>query len=421
MARTFRSTCLAVTGVSALLAASASAEDLLDLPSFLRVSGFGTLGLATGDNKQYGLLRDQESYKGAGGASPPPWTDSRLGLQIDAEITPDLSATIQGVFQKDPGVSFTQTVQWAFLKYQPASWLQIRVGRMGANSFMLSDLRNVGFTYDWVRPPTEFYGMFPIYSYDGVDATYRARLSDSWSLELQGLYGASRFSVPDNDSKTSDFKFPAFWGGNAVLRDENWTFRLSGLQTHIGNTLPEVAQVESGFRTLAPLVPGAASMADEVGLQGRWIHFYSAGIGYEDGGWNGQTEYGRTECGCTLIRGSNSAYAMLGHHFGEWTPFLSYSRVWPDHAYQPVSSPLPVPQIQRLYAGGNDFLQLGDLDQDDRTVGVRWNFWEKADLKLQYDNYKVRNFSALWRIPADRFAGGRGTVNIFSAAIDFIF
>src|SRR6202012_4302295 len=146
------------------------ADDGFELPSYLHFSGFGTLGLATSDNRHYALLRDQEDGKGISSGTSPLRSDSRLGLQMDAEITPELSATIQGVFRKDPGISFTDTVQWAFLKYDPASWLQIRVGRMGTDSLMLSDMRNVGFPYPWVRPPVEFYALFPAYSYDGADA-----------------------------------------------------------------------------------------------------------------------------------------------------------------------------------------------------------------------------------------------------------
>jgi hypothetical protein len=404
-----------------LVATAGRADDFIDLPSFLRVSGFGTLALATSDNRDHGLLRDQESSKGIGAATSPLWTDSRIGLQVDAEITPALSATVQGVFQRDPSIDFDDTVQWAFLKYQPASWLQIRVGRMGADSFMLSDLRNVGFTYDWVRPPVEFYGLFPVYSYDGADATYRARLSDHWSFELEGLYGATRFALPGFGTKTSDLKFPSLWGGNAVLRDDHWTFRLSGLKTHLGNTMPNIEEVQSALDQLAPLLPQAGTLSGDLRLQGESVRFMSGGIGYDDGTWTGQTEYGRTECGCQLIRGDNAAYAMIGRHFGQWTPFLSFSKVWQDSRFRPASPQVPVPQIQQLFAGGNSVMLSGDLDQDDRAAGLRWNFSDTADLKLQYDNYHVRNFSILWRNLNGVPPGGSGTVNVLSASLDFIF
>jgi hypothetical protein len=406
---------------SGLAPAPSHADDISEMPSFLHLSGFGTLGLTTSDNHDYALLRDQSSGKGISAATAPLWADSRLGLQMDAEITPDLTATIQGVFQKDPSVDFDNTLQWAFLKYQPVSWLQLRVGRMGADSFMLSDLRNVGFTYNWVRPPVEFYGLFPVYSYDGADATYRARLSDDWSFELEGLYGVTRFVITEVGSKTSDLKFPVFWGGNAVLRNDDWTFRLSGLRARFGDTLPQIMQVQSALQSVSAFLPSAENTAGALSLQGAPVRFYSAGIGYDDGTWTGQTEYARTECGCQLIRGNNAAYGIIGRHFGEWTPFLSYSKVLQDNAYQPISSPLPVPQIEALFGGVNTLLHSGHLDQDDRTAGLRWNFSAKADLKLQYDNYHVRNFSILWRSLNTLPAGGSGSINVFSASLDFIF
>ncbi len=425
MARPFTLPRLALPALSLLLAVSLTAtasraDDSLELPSFLHVSGFGTLGLTTSDNSHYALQRDQEDGKGISSATSPLWSDSRLGLQMDAEITPELSATVQGVFQKSPSISFTDTVQWAFLKYEPASWLQIRVGRMGTDSFMLSDMRNVGFTYPWVRPPVEFYGLFPVYSYDGADALYRTRLGEDWSVELEGFYGVSRVTLSNSGAPPYDLKFPVFWGGNAILRDDNWTLRLSGVDGRIGNTIPALEDVASALNGLAPMMPQAGAAAGALNLRAE-VHFYSAGLGYDDGLWTGQTEYGRTQCDCQLLRGSNAAYAMLGRHFGDWMPFLSYSKVWQSNQPLSFSTPLPVPQLQQLFAAANETLQSSALDQDDRSVGLRWNFTDKTDVKFQYDNYHVHNFSTIWRPLTDTPGPKGGVVNIFSASIDFIF
>lgn len=407
--------------VLALLAgASRADESAIELPSYLHFSGFGTLGLATSDNRHYALERDQEDGKGISAGTSPLWSDSRLGLQMDAEITPELSATVQGVFRKDPSISFTDTVQWAFLKYQPFSWLQLRAGRMGTDSFMLSDMRNVGFTYPWVRPPVEFYGLFPAYSYDGADALYRARLSDEWSLEVEGMYGVTRISLPNGGSQPYDLKFPVFWGGNAILRDDRWTFRVSGVHGRIGNGIPDLEQVTTALDSLASLVPGAGAAANALKLHGP-VHFYSAGIGYDDGTWVGQAEYGLTKCDCQLVQGNNAIYAMVGRHFGEWMPFLSYSKVWQSDESRRYSTSAPFPLVQQLFGATNETLDSSNLDQDDRTIGLRWNVTDQTDVKIQFDNYHVRNFSAIWRPLTDMPAAGRGTVNLFSASIDFIF
>lgn len=404
-----------------MVAGASRADDSIDLPSYLHFSGFGTLGLATSDNSHYALMRDQSDGKGIGASTSPLWSDSRLGLQMDAELTPELSATIQGVFRKDPPISFTDSVQWAFLKYQPASWLQLRVGRMGTDSFMLSDMRNIGFTYLWVRPPVEFYGLFPAYSYDGVNAIYQARLSEDWSLELEGLYGASRITLANSGAPYYDLKIPVFWGGNVILRDDNWTFRLSGLQGRIGNNMADLEQLSSALDSLSALESEAGIAARALDLKGG-VRFYSAGVAYDDGVWTGQAEYGRTECACQLVSGDNAAYGVIGRHFGEWTPFISYSRAWQSDRPAVFSSSLPIPQVQALFAATNQIMQSGSLDQDDRTVGVRWNFSEQADLKIQFDNYNVRNFASAWRPLTDTPSlTAHGTVNLFSASIDFIF
>jgi hypothetical protein len=246
-------------------------------------------------------------------------------------------------------------------------------------------------------------------------------VTDDWSAELEGFYGVSRISLPSIGGATAyDLKLPVLWGGNAILRDDRWIFRLSGLNGRIGNQIPGLAQVTSALDGVASLVPEADTAADALNLKTA-VHFYSAGLGYDDGTWTGQSEYGLTKCDCQLVRGNNAAYAMLGRHFGEWMPFLSYSKVWQSERALSFSTPVPVPQIQELFAATDQILQSSALEQDDRAVGLRWNVTGQTDVKVQYDNYHVHNFSTLWRPQTDRPAEKSGVVNIFSASIDFIF
>lgn len=49
--------------------------------------------------------------------------------------------------------TFENSVEWAFLKGRLFPKLIVRAGRLGVDVFMLSEYRNIGFAYPWVRPP----------------------------------------------------------------------------------------------------------------------------------------------------------------------------------------------------------------------------------------------------------------------------
>ncbi len=59
--------------------------------------------------------------------------------------------------------------------------------------------------------------------------------------------------------------------------------------------------------------------------------------------------------------------------------------------------------------------------QDTLSIGGRWDFMSNAALKLQYDHTRIGAGSSGVLINLQPGYQSGGTVNVFSAAIDFVF
>jgi hypothetical protein len=87
---------------------------------------------------------------------------------------------VQWVARNHAGAFFEQNLEWAYLRWRPWNDLDLRVGRLGLDVFLLSDYRNVGYAYPWMRPPQEFYApLFP-YHLDGADIAQRFHLGEGF-------------------------------------------------------------------------------------------------------------------------------------------------------------------------------------------------------------------------------------------------
>src|SRR5262249_50682586 len=128
--------------------------------------------------------------------------DSRLGAQLTARFTPQLTGTLQLVSEQRYDGDYTPHVEWANIKYEFTPQFSMRVGRTALASFLVSDSRKVGYANPWVRPPAWVCCLVPIYSSDGVDANYR--METGWvSHTLMLGYGRTDTRARNNETYKS--------------------------------------------------------------------------------------------------------------------------------------------------------------------------------------------------------------------------
>ena len=135
----------------------------------LRFSGYGTLGYVQDNRNDIVAIRDVSQRPDSNMGSGTWQRDSRLGIQAEYRVSPVVDLVAQAVFRDQVSTHATHVIELAYAGFKPTPQLDVRVGRVGYDAFLMSDIRNVGYAYPWVRPFTEYYGWIPLFSVDGAD------------------------------------------------------------------------------------------------------------------------------------------------------------------------------------------------------------------------------------------------------------
>jgi Gram-negative porin len=411
-------------GIAAgLLAATlhASCARAQEAPPLFSFSGFGTLGVIRSDNDKADYLVDAFRPDGPGHSNG--WSvdaDTRIGLQLTTNLGARLSAVVQVVAEQRYDDTFRPALEWANLKLQITPDLSVRAGRVVLPIFMATDSRKVGYANPWVRPPVEVYSLVPVTNNDGIDAIHHLALGDATNT--------FQLSIGRSDSK-----FPGGAGlgpGMAKVRDlvalvdtlerGFFTARVNYGQARL--TIDQYAPLSDALRMFGPQ---GAALADKYGVDNKRVDFIGFSAAYDPGTWFAMGEWAGFDTRSVI--GKKSAwYGSGGYRFGKATPYVTYARMKSDgNTSDPGLSlaGLP-PDLAAIGAQVNAALnaQLGAIPvQSTVSAGVRWDFMRNAALKLQYDRVSLGSSSHGTFGNVQPGFGRGGRVQLFSAAVDFVF
>ena len=165
-----------------------------------RLSGYGTLAYAMDDQDDLAPMRDLSQRPQDNFATGNSWRlDSRLGLQVDHPFHPQAEWVAQFMLRDQIEQDLGSVVELAYLGLMPRPDLDVRLGRLGFDVFLMSDHRNLGYAYTWVRPPQEFHSWIPVFSVDGLDAAYSFHIGDArWRIKAQA--GVSQPTLPIDET-----------------------------------------------------------------------------------------------------------------------------------------------------------------------------------------------------------------------------
>ncbi|HEV7606705.1 MAG TPA: porin [Steroidobacteraceae bacterium] len=400
--------------IALLCAAGARAQDS-ELPRY-SFNGFGTLGVVHSTEDLADFTGSDARPNGAGYTRD--WAagvDSLIGAQLDVVFTSRLSAVVQVMSEQNYDDTYRPHVEWANVKYQFTPDFSVRVGRTVLLVFRLSDTRKVGFTYPWVRPPLDLYGLSPISTTDGADASYRLHAGD-WTHTLQLRVGANDTKLPNS-------------GGTVSSRDI-WelsdSVEFGALSAHIAYvktdvTVPSFNVLFDGFRQFGPQ---GVAIAEQNEVRSAATSFVGIGASFDPGDWFVMGEWGRFDSDSVL--GVKTAwYLGGGYRFAKLTPYVTYSRADADKLSDPGLdvSTLP-PQLAApalgLNAALNDILSQNVIETT-VSAGMRWDFMRNFDLKLQFDHVSVgKGSTGILNNARPGYQLG-GAFDVFSATIDFVF
>lgn len=407
--------------------AQAHAADAIPDPSEWSFSGYGTLGYSHSTSGGLDFTRDlsQRSAEEKNDLR----ADSRIAMQAAYRFSPESEAVIQAVLRdKVSSTSLDNAIEWAYVAHRPLPELQLRVGRVGMDVFMLSDYRNLGYAQTSIRPPPEFYGFIPLYSLDGLDLAYtlnQGAESAIWTIKAQYGRGREGFQLTEND--TYILEGDPFWDVSLVRESGPWRFKAGYTHLNVYSNAP-VDDLHNALQLVSSLTSGAladeaAKLAEYTRFDGGAATYETLGLSYDDGLWLAQAELGRVRSVRRLVYQGVNAYVMLGRRIGAFTPYVGASRFKPRYDTLVAEndwSGVPF-GLNGLQDAALNLLNQVRIEQRATTLGIRWDFQPRMAFKLQWDHVRIgQQGYGLWNFDAAKTAHA-GQTHVVSVSWDWTF
>jgi hypothetical protein len=403
--------------LAAMLSCPAGVQAAAEDPSasMFSFSGFGTLGLVHSSENLADFTGDPLQPNGAGYTRAwSPDVDSRLGAQVTAHFTPQLTAMLQVIAEQNTDGSFSPHVEWANIAYQPIPEFSVRVGRIVLPTFLLSDTRKVGYANPWVRPPVEVYSLSPVFNSDGADASYHMYVGDLVNT-LVGTFGKTDFGSPAGGT----FYAKHLW----VIAD---TVEYGALTAHVAyqSSSYNYGTLDPLFDAFRQFGPQGVALANEYDVDNKHAQLVTAGAMYDPGRWFITGEWGKRNLHSAL--GESAAwYLSGGYRVAKFTPYLTYSET---KALTNTSDPgLNVAELPPYLAGPATGLNAAlnsvlaaNAVQNTIAVGTRWDVMRNVDLKLQFDHIDLRAGSDGLLVNIQPGFTPGSSLNLFSITVEFV-
>jgi len=336
---------LSVLGLMCGLAAPAISLAEVDISGYLTFAA--TYGSNDDDVSYYNELANTNHWN----------FDSRMnhvGIQFYSALTDNVSVT--AALTAEGGQSdYNVKPEWAYGTYQFNTDWGLRMGRFKGPFYMVSDYRDVGYAYPWVRPPEEVYSTNPIKSINGLDLVFLKTVNNvSYLLEI---YGGS--------------------GNNTALANPNTPLPPPAPPgTYIGTGFE--AEFETHNSVGFNAVVGTDAVSFRVGYYSTDVHVPDFGIDEQGGTFAGvglivdwrnfvlYSEYVARDTDNTqpmnyAFPDQNAWYATFGYRFSYFLPYVT---------------------VAELTEGAdNDYGTA--IEQSSVALGLRWEIDDAADIKFE--------------------------------------
>jgi hypothetical protein len=362
-------------------------------------SGFGTAAVTYADTNKAQFVRDSQPNGADNTVSAA--VDSLAGVQGTVHFSSNLSATVQVLLRRVSTADYQLDVPVAFVKDSLTDDFAVRLGRLPVPLFMISDYRTVGFANTFIRPPQEVYGAAPLYTVNGADALYSHSFGKI-DVNSQIYYGGSELSVGSAEVTTKKE-----FGGNISVT-------MGPLTLRYGRQISHTTIVSQADQLIAAIgSAGFTALANQLSTQDKASSFmaFGASLDWHNVLLQGETTEAKAGGFNPSTRGQ---YALAGYRIQKFTPYVMYS------VRKIISSTTntTIPAVGPLLplALGVDALIAG-YDQHSSSAGIRWDFHDSMDLKLQVDHISFQGPGLF----ADVQPGFHSPVTVVGLAVDFVF
>lgn len=364
---------------------------IYSLPSFsaLKLDGFVNVGASVTDSA-YAGIRTQVSQDHALFENEIDWRQiSSLGLQIEWELSNELQLVSQLVAKDNARNKLSEKLKFAFLRYQPSPEWTLNLGRTAFDLYMRTDYRDIGFAYTPVHLPTEFYGIIPHESLDGLDLTYK-RMSNVGLLSAKAFYGASKAPVISDNDFLWDVNLKQIKGLTLQVEQPDWLVRFNFTETTAKDGYPGQEELLAGLRQVPDYIwPSVMNIKESLQFENSDLTYIALGLRYDDAIHVFQSEISRVDSKSILLNELMSGYVSYGQRFGNHTLMLTWAHIEADSPN--IERPLvETPQLMQLYEAVKLATDFYRLRQTTNSISWRYEMSETWALKTQIDFTDVR-------------------------------
>lgn len=348
----------------------------------VRINGFASIvgGQSLDKNQELYGYDDEFNFK----------NESMFALQVSADLQDNLSATAQVVAKgKD---NFNAEFEWAYLTYQLSDESQISAGKMRLPFFRYSDFLDVGYAYNWIRPPQSIYDL-SFSTYEGISYLHNTTLGE-WDSTLQVLYGGFNDKIVALGSER-DSKLTNLTGINWSVSRDWFSARAAYLQakTTISLENSEVSPLLDGLAQF-----GLNDQVDSLLINGGKGSFMGVGFSIDYNDFLFDTEYAELKVKNSLIAPATDFYASVGYRITpKFLALVTYEQAKDKHSSSrynqvpttvdvggmqvPVSTNPTNPNAPLLRDLTNGALVASQSKATSYTFGIRYDFHPAAAFK----------------------------------------
>jgi hypothetical protein len=318
--------------------------------------------------------------------------ESLFALQVSSDLGEGLSATAQIMSRGEN--DYSANFEWAYLSYEISDNAQINAGRLRIPFYRYSDFLDVGYAYNWNRPPSSVYNSI-FSTYDGVSYVYSNALG-SVDSSVQIIAGSHSSETDVGSAKLDN------------LMGVNWTLNYDWLTARVGYFVADVT-VELNNEGLISIINsldsvGLTSVADTIRVDEDFGDFFAVGLSVDYNDFLFDFELISSGTEDAIAAGQDSSYVSVGYRFSELT-ILATVETREDGVDDSLYG-----QVPSAYAPLDAYVDAAftgqEIQQDIVSVGARYNFHPSAALKFDYTSSETNDADA---------------VNVFTVGVDLVF
>ncbi|ESP93099.1 MULTISPECIES: hypothetical protein [Pseudoalteromonas] len=386
----------------------------------LKLDGFATIGLTITDSKTAGV-RQHISQPNATYENEFGFTNSSAGGQIEWQANSSTQLVGQVIFKDNQEQNLDNIIQMAFLRYTPNANWQVRFGRTGLDLFMMTEHRDIGYTYTYDHPPTEFYAIVPHQNLDGADIKYTYSFSEGL-FSSKFFIGRSTAPIVSDDNFFWDVELKSLFGLVLEWQSYDWTLRANYTATQSGNENEQQKQLRAALAQIPNEIwPQRPALLESLNIIGKRFNYSALGVRYDNSQWFAQSELSYIDSNSQVLKALTAGYASVGFYYNNHTLMTTFAQVKSNNT-TPQRPLISSEQLDLLYNTIIRHTNFYLVDQNTLSVTLRTEINDSLAVKVQLEHTAVDSLPSAFYLHRDLEKGNfDNSFNTLGISLNWVF